>query len=299
MNDFVRRYRAGQSCTNIARVHQISPDIVRARLRERGITDLRRGPAYITSTKRRRTDIAVDSLLADYDAGASVLALSRKYRLARSGVVRRIEESGRKVRSRSEANRLRMQALSFPERAELAKAANSARRKLGGGQSVTYREPKYIGAGDRRIAAEKASRTRYQTRSTAWETEDVVIDALLSRGLEVDLQVPVGTYNVDIAVGAVAVEVHTSPGNPVRHSRLVRRSVNLIEAGWSICYVWITKAHPFIEAGADELVAHLEVLRLNPSSLGEQRVVRGSGDLASVHRADLMQRTLVPATIDS
>ena len=58
----------------------------------------------------------------------SVLALSRKYGISRRTVDRRIERSGRALRSVSEANKLRNQRMTPAERAANTRAANEARR---------------------------------------------------------------------------------------------------------------------------------------------------------------------------
>src|SRR5690625_2526899 len=120
VDDFIERYRSGESCTHIGRVHQVSADVVRDRLTHRGISELRRPHTYVKKRGRLRTDIDLNDLVRRYDEGASILALSREFSLARTAVTKRIKDSGRTLRSASEANRLRMQRLDFTRRSERA-----------------------------------------------------------------------------------------------------------------------------------------------------------------------------------
>ncbi|MFB7114499.1 helix-turn-helix domain-containing protein [Streptomyces sp. NPDC056291] len=242
-------------------------------------------------TGSRRAPVDDQEIVRRYNAGESELTLSRAFGVSRTVIRRRLTESGVALRTVGEANRLRMQRLTFEERAALASAANEARRNDGWG---TVFDP----SGEGELRSLSIARTREVTKSAAYAVEDRVIEALTARGLTVRTQVAVKTYNLDIAVGNVAVEVHSAAYHPGRHPRLVRRTVELGEAGWSVLYVWITRAHPYVDRCADELVTHLNALQGLPPDLREERVVRGSGQLAAILRVDLDQRTLVPAAVD-
>ena len=63
---------------------------------------------------------------------------------------------------------------------------------------------------------------------------------LQQRGVECKPQFPVGKYNIDIACGSVAVEVHRHSGQPHRRPILRERIEYLINNGWSVMYVWIS-----------------------------------------------------------
>ncbi|MFF4900444.1 hypothetical protein [Streptomyces sp. NPDC001068] len=276
------------------RAHKTSHGRIRGILTAAEV-EIRTTGEHVRRTGIRRAAIDDAEIIRRYQAGESELALSRALSVSRPTIRRRLVEAGVTIRTGSEANRLRMQRLTFEERAALAAPANGTRRMDGGWLSRPYTEPHDPVAIAR---APKIARRREVTKSATWSMEDRVIDALATRGFEVRTQVAVHGYNLDAAVGHIAVEVHTGAYHPGRHPRLVRRTVKLAEAGWCVLYVWITRAHPFTAGGADELVTHLNALQGLPPGIREERVVRGSGQLAAVLCVDFDQRALVPAPED-
>lgn len=288
--DLVERYRAGESLADLARSCHADLARIRTALVDAGV-EIRGPGAANRASGKRRLDIDETDLVRRYAEGASVLALSKALGVSRRTITDRLTAAGVELRDGSAANRLRMARMTFAERAALAAAANAARRR--DGRTSPTRSP------SRLKAARGIARTREVTHSAAWPVERDVITALHARGVPLRTQTAVGTYNLDLAVGDVAVEVHSASHHPSRDPRLARRTVELAEGGWSVLYVWVTDAHPFTEGCADELIAHLDEMQGLPAGVCEQRVIRGSGELAAVLRVDLDQRTLVPAPEDA
>lgn len=116
-------------------------------------------------------------------------------------------------------------------------------------------------------------------------------DWLIAAGAVTTLEQAEGRYNIDIAVGAVAVEVHRYGFNPLGRSasasRLRQRANYLRNRGWLMCYVWIGPRGQWLTAAAAEyIVALAKSAESDPSLRGEYRVIRGSGELVAAIRGD-------------
>jgi hypothetical protein len=117
----------------------------------------------------------------------------------------------------------------------------------------------------------------------------VLNDWLIERGVQTTMEAACGRYNIDIACGPVAVEVHAYSFNPIGSTRLRERDrlKYICNRGWLLLYVWIS-ARAFIlnPSAADYIVAMLEATKRDPSTIGQYRVIRGSGELVSLGRPD-------------
>lgn len=103
---------------------------------------------------------------------------------------------------------------------------------------------------------------------------------LSTRGWFADMQCAAGQYNIDLAFGRTAVEVHRQCRHPYAYERLEKRTVDLIEHGWTVLYVWIKvvtepyRAEPLTDRCADTVAD----LLANPSQIGRRHVIRANGD---------------------
>lgn len=234
----------------------------------------------------KRVAVDLDDLTQRHAAGQSVKSMADHFRVSRPVIVRRLTELGLPIRGRSEAMFIRMAEATPEEREALAAAAHAASRRGLGPEFRTVSRP---------VAALATADQRERTLSVMQPDELLIADAMAHAGLAFRPQVAVGKYNLDFALGTVAVEVHSAAVNPARHPRLHGRTVELMERGWSVLYVWLTRAYPWDTNGAKELVSSLEILNSLPSGIREQRVIRGSGKLHSVTHLDTEHRSLVPA----
>ena len=115
------------------------------------------------------------------------------------------------------------------------------------------------------------------------KTELFGIDAIIDRGLHAIPQHPVRGYNIDIAVGTLAVEVHSETSYPHQSGVVARRYERikyLADRGWHSIYV-MSRNGLLVGPVTDEVVALLDLAERDPSAVGEYRVVRGSGELTS------------------
>jgi len=217
----------------------------------------------------KRPDIDTDDVIRRYVAGESELSIARSYGANRESIQRRLRKAGVTRRSGSEANLLRMGRMTADERRANAAAANAAARN------------RVVSDAERARRAQ----TVYDSGTTRWVSpyEVQLTGMLQQRGVECKPQFPVGKYNIDIACGSVAVEVHRHSGQPHRRPILRERIEYLINNGWSVMYVWISP-YPASTFGtvtddcADKVAAFVKESNRDPSARGQYRVVRGSGD---------------------
>jgi transposase-like protein len=211
-----------------------------------------------------RPDLEV--LQSKFDGGTSVNALAKEYGVSRQAVNRWLGLAGASTRDRSAAMRVRWDGMTAEDRRKLTVAAQAA-------------------AKGRQASAEERNR-RAQTVS-AYEGwwglgEDVVVEALVAAGPDVIRQHPVGPYNIDIAVGSVAVEVHRRTTHPGRASINKSRTAYLNEQGWRVLYVWCA---PGARGGnwcitpdaLNRIVEHTQRATNSPDAVPALRVLRCTG----------------------
>jgi hypothetical protein len=228
-----------------------------------------RGVAVPTRRRLRVDHPPFAEVVARFEAGESVQALSIDYGVSRVTVDRWLRHGGREPRNRSEAMLTRMAATDAAERARLTEAAHAAAR----GRKASPDELA-------RRAASPGTRRRLVRLG-----ENELAQMLRERGIIPEPQWPIGPYNVDLAVAPVAVEVHRRTGHPMRTAVLRERAVHIADAGWRVLYVWCSQSVRtgrgvvcFSEACADQVVAHVQRAQADPASVREHRVIRCTGE---------------------
>jgi hypothetical protein len=224
----------------------------------------------------------VSAVIAAYEAGESVLSISRRLGVNREVVNLRLRKHGVRPRDRSEAALVRMANASARERAQMTASALEVRR----GQTET-----------RSLAEMRAARSGRNPYGKIRDGEIPLACLLSERGYYADMQRAEGPYNIDLAFWPVAVEVHRPTAHPFADPKMLRRTEHLVDAGRRVLYVWQVRAgrtyrrYPELTPEiADEVVAHLERAQRDPSSVGPYRVIRctrqGFAD-ASLHRNEV------------
>jgi len=236
-----------------------------------------------------RKNVDTDHLRRLYDEGMSVMQMAPLLGVSRPIVASRLRELGLPVRSRSDANRLRMQRLSAQERRDLTLAANNAIRASRRPPAAPRARTRDSEAVARR-RAKAVARTRAARLSVRSPDEVELARHLRDLGVDFTPQQVFGTYNIDIAVGNVAVEVHSAATDPRRRSSLAQRSMNLLDAGWSVVHVW----RAFGRNDAEHLVALIDRLRGLPTGRSEYWMIRSDGELCAVSRDQLAEFARVP-----
>lgn len=160
-----------------------------------------------------------------YVAGESVLSLARRFGISRPAIVRNLRKAGVPIRGGSEAGLIRASRLTPIERQLQACAAHAAKR--GKPESEEQRE---------RVAL-----AREKARTSMSDIELQITAHLWADDIDVVPQKAEGRYNIDLAIGDLAVEVlggawHTSK----RHAD---RTAFLLSRGWRVLFLWLDKRH--------------------------------------------------------
>ena len=212
-----------------------------------------------------RINIDIDDLMERYANGTSVNQLAEYYGVSRDAINRRLVKQGIQPRSQVAANRLLAASRTLEQRRAYSAAANAARRS-------------------RPASATELANKALSRKQQVAPGETLIAGWLESKGLITDPQSPVGPYNIDIAVGAVAVELHTTARNPSSDPVVLKRVDYLINAGWSPIYVWVSYSHILTEACTDQIIAWLELTKRNPTMRRQYRVIRGTGEIVYTGR---------------
>jgi hypothetical protein len=173
----------------------------------------------------RHADIR-DAVLARYRAGESEKALAEAFGVGRLVVARLLRIAGVARRGRSASLRLRLSRMDTAARAALTAGAHTETARANGARTAA----------------------RSLRKRGRWETElEIMLGHL---GLRVQPQRAVGPYNLDLAIGALDIEVHAANSNPRRIPKIQRRVAALNAMGWRCCYVWIGSTGLTEEAAA-------------------------------------------------
>lgn len=112
-------------------------------------------------------------------------------------------------------------------------------------------------------------------------TERLLFDMLVERGVNPVPQKAFSKYNIDLMIGNVAVEITGRGRKPKDIPAIKERIKLLLNSGYSMIWVWANKSFPIETGAADYIVSYCQELSLNPSIVGEYRVIRRDGKLIS------------------
>ncbi|KKK88099.1 hypothetical protein LCGC14_2746580 [marine sediment metagenome] len=252
--------------------------------------------------RRKLSDVQARDLRRRYEGGESELSLSKSFGVARGGVRRYLLRGGIRIRSISEANKLRMARLSPAERSALTSAAHAAIRKLTERRKSRGYEIAPSGSDGRAIHGSEEHRCKIavtrEKRQRGISPEERKMDvALRRRGLHTTLQKAVGRYNIDVAVaeGRIAVDVfgghwHASG----RHAGRFRKRLNYIaDKGWLPIIVWITGDYPLQRKAVDYIVSLSKRRCAGEAFTRQEHVIRGDGEPTGIGKSNLDYRAAV------
>lgn len=232
----------------------------------------------------------VDKLVREYMGGDALRTLARRYGVDPLTIRKHLRRAGVETRDGSTANAVAWQRPGVRERYVAAARAYA--------DSLTPEERHAIG-----MRAHPPG--RIYTKNRHWREVNAAVreqrswiigrgeaelgEWLGELGLEVVPQLPVEGYNLDFGSFPLAVEVHTQSTHPLNARRpAYRRLVKLTDLGWNVVFVWMGQAHEDIcRAAAEDVVAFHERTHRDPSTPGQYRVIRGSGEFVAEGRGDL------------
>jgi very-short-patch-repair endonuclease len=183
------------------------------------------------------------------------------------------------IRDMATAGLSRAAKMTAEERLRQAAAAHAAVRGTSQSEELLVRR-----------ALAKQRKGRYDSPG-----EMLLGEALSDRGLIVVPQKAIGKYNVDLAVAPVAVEVLGGGWHSTKRSHATR-TPEILNAGWHLVFVWNHEGSSAlsVNAATDYVVAFLQEVRRNPPTVGQYRVISGSGQLLAAGSAEDDEFPLVP-----
>lgn len=261
----------------------------------------------------RRLNLNADDLTRRYLAGEPINDLAESLGVSFNTVRRRIEESGIRIRTISEVQRLRfhtpevdpyvvaseyasgesVKALSVkygvcrPLIREIRdrSAANVTRMaKLSPVERLRLTDSAHAavrGVSQSEKHRGKIAATRERRKTQASIYEDRLAGLLADRRLSPIPQKAVGRYNVDLALteSSVAVEVfgghwHSSG----RHATTYRKRTDyILDEGWSLVVVWCNALYPIGDGAADYIVSVHQACSSRETGRGQEHVIWGNG----------------------
>jgi very-short-patch-repair endonuclease len=228
----------------------------------------------------KRLDLDDEYLVQLYLAGKTVEEVATKFGVSRPTIARRLLRAEVPIRSYAEGARGRYKKTTRTDRLELTRAAHDAAR----GREKTHAEQV------------KRARSR-EARPPAMSVSEAKFAAWLDeRRVTYRREVAVDKYNVDFALGPVAVEIlggewHGTRKKTRAHSE---RTPQLLRAGWLVLFVWDTPTVPMTAAVADYAISLLQMLRSDPAMVGEYRVISGEAHLLARGCVDDCDGSFVP-----
>lgn len=237
-------------------------------------------------TRKPREDNLVD-IQQRYLTGESLEKLATEYHIGQGWLKNWFIAQGVPTRGRTESMRLRMRRIGYTGRKALTSAAQDARR----------------GSHDSPEKIENALRTRAQNlekrRSFETEAERQLNQALQERGIHaIPQKATLDAYNIDLAIGTVAVEVWSGHQSPINEARQRFRTINLLNAGWRVFWVW-----PFhrevidCKAVAKKLEALIQLTERYPTTWSKCWMIRSRGEASEIS-FDCYHGAFVPPAIN-
>lgn len=268
----IELYRSGKTIKESAAAIGVGASTLRIVLSRRGIEPRR--PAG----RPRQIPLSEKEIATAYEAGASGLQLSRTHGVSRSVIRRCLAEAGVAIRGRTEAGLVRAAQMTPEQRAAQAAAAHDASR----GRTVPMVEQCKSAKGRERIPGPMSV---HEQRFASWLTE---LHVPYRR------EVAIGPYNVDFAIGSVAVEILGGEwhGYKTIHAR---RTPYILNQGWAMAFVWATANCPMTREVADQVVTYANQIGREPALIGEYWVLRGDGQLIATGGTESDEIAFIPA----
>lgn len=222
-----------------------------------------------------------NEIISLYESGLSELELSKRFNVSRACIRNRLKHSTVKIRGQSEANIVSMGRMTFEQRQDRTRKANNALR--GSKQSVQGREKRASGI----------EMSAYEQMIGFGEKD--LKDALNQRGIDAIWQKSCGIYNIDLAVGNVAVELKSGSSHLASSDKKRGRIKDLRESGFVSLYICFDCVDSLLQS-IDYIISNINILNSNPPPLGEYRVIRCRTDRFTRFRNELGQFSAVPST---
>lgn len=242
------------------------------------------GVAVPRGRRGDRVNLPIENIAAMYQDGKSENAIANELGVSRGTVRKRLLRVGITPRTQSEAEELKWAQMSNEARANQVKAAHKASR--GVIKSIDTR----------RAIARTRERIKYAHLVGMGEIE--LLEFLTNRGIHAVHQMAVDSYNIDIAVGNIAVELTRDRGRyTMFNPKEIKRAEYLLESGYHVMAVEFDSVGTIIEC-ADNLIRFIDEMSRLETTAREYWVVRCRRKDRAVVKNELGQFTSVPAPVE-
>lgn len=276
IDNFIELVRCGMSTTDTCSVVGISTTVGRRAVKKFGI----KTPESI---ERERIDKLGEQMVTMYQNGESENAVAKHFSISRNVVRRQLERFGVEPRTQSEAESLKWSKMTEEQRQRQVKAAHKVNKGI-------------IRSDESKIKLAKArERIKYDFLIGPGETE--LVQLLNDRGIDCVHQKAIKFYNVDIAVGNIAVELtkdrtRYSAFNP----KEIKRAKNLLECGFHTLAIQFDIEETLIHCADDIITTINEMSSLEPY-VSEYWVISCTRQNSTVVKNELGQFTSVPTPV--
>lgn len=217
----------------------------------------------------------IDDFIEKYRAGISMKQLADEAGVARHCLKRQFLAAGVEVRGRSEAETAKWKTM---DRAAIERQLSRAWESRRGSTDS---------------AETKAARalTKFRKQLHIHRLEPEVASLLRAAGYSVSTQLPIGSYNLDLAIEklSIAVEVvHIGASDfngraGTKNRPQYERLKYLLDLGWHVVFLIGTGNPKTIRLAVvgDDLLAAVKFASKNPAARGKYRVIWGHGEPSS------------------
>lgn len=271
--DLVRR---GTSTEDVVRITGVSRSVISRTIKNAGVK-----PAG--SVEKERIDELGEQMVTMYQNGESENAVAKHFNISRNVIRRQLERFGIEPRTQSEAESLKWSKMTEEQR---------KLQTVGAHESV-----KGVPRSDIAKIHLAQARERIKYDYLIGPGETTFIEQLNNRGINHIHQKAVKFYNVDIAIGNVAVEL-TSDGN--RYSSFnpkeIKRAKNLLECGFHTLAVQFDTEETLV-ACTDDIIDTVNEMSSLESFVSQYWVVSCRSQDYTIVKNDLGQFTSVKSPV--
>jgi transposase/very-short-patch-repair endonuclease len=261
-SEIIQKYQAGATLESLAQELGVTDGTISKRLKKWGCS--------IRSGLRLELDNL--KIIDLFNQGVGTDGIAKEIGCSDTAIRTRLKKLGLGPRNRSEQQQARMDRASPEEKLRLLSAAHAAAT----GRSHTWEERC------------KRAKTHESSLDRMSDTERQLANLFRERGIEVEHQTAIGAYNCDLTCAPVAVEIWGGGWHWYGEHRRIfeERSRYIMDCGWNLLIVPITKYFPLTPAVADYLVFKIEEFRANPPPICEYWVIWGAGEFTTGGCAD-------------
>lgn len=220
-------------------------------------------------------------VIDEYMSGMSENAVAIRHGLQRNTVKAILVQNGIKRRSQSEAEMLKWSKMTEQQRIKQVKKAH---------QAIREKPPEFHAR-----SAELQAISKQKSLSKVGDFEMLFIDHFNKLGFSCIPQRAFGAYNIDIAIGNTAIEIHSNDCLPHNHAYYRKRIMHLLESNWNVIYVK-TGNKVDVKRATSNIGRMINLIKSHKPVASQYGMIRGSGDLVTSGCLDGDQLSVVSAS---